>query len=178
MKRPDRGRDAQAQKGARRRTMGWREWVELPDLGVRAIKAKLDTGARTSSLHAFKPRRFTKDGLDMVRFEVHPVQRSSASKVVVEAEVKGERKVRTSSGQEEMRIVVETTLSLDGARWPIELTLTRRDQMGFRMLLGRQALAGRIVVDPAASFRAGDERGESARARGKAQPSKSDKEEE
>lgn len=152
MDRPDDGRGAKPPKRTGRRTLGWREWIELPDLGVRLLKAKLDTGARTSSLHAFRPKRFTRDGLDMVRFEVHPVQRSSASKVVVEAEVKGERTVRASSGQEETRLVIETTLGVGGVRWPIELTLTRRDQMGFRMLLGRRALAGRIVVDPASSF--------------------------
>lgn len=137
---------------AQRRVLGWREWVELPDLGVRAIKAKLDTGARTSSLHAFKLRPFRRDGVDMVRFEVHPVQRSSASTVVAEAEVCGERTVRASNGQEETRLVVSTMLSVGGERWPIEITLTRRDEMGFRMLLGRQALAGRVVVDPASSF--------------------------
>jgi len=158
--------------------MGWREWVELPDFGVRAVKAKLDTGARTSSLHAFKPRRFRRDGLDMVRFEVQPVQRSSASKVVVEAEVKGERDVRTSSGQQETRLVIETTLSLGGARWPIELTLSRRDEMGFRMLLGRQALAGRIVVDPAASFLAGEDLPERPGTGRKATRTKQDEEEE
>jgi len=138
-----------------RRRLGWREWVELPDLGVRSIKAKLDTGARTSSLHAFKVHRFTRDGVDVVRFEIHPVQRSHASTVRAEANVLGERRVRTSSGQEETRIVIQTTLGMAGERWPIELTLTRRDEMGFRMLLGRQAMAKRIVVDPAASFLSG-----------------------
>jgi hypothetical protein len=135
-----------------RRVLGWREWVELPDLGVRGLKAKLDTGARTSSLHAFKLRRFRRDGVDMVRFEIHPVQRSSASTVVAEAEVCGERTVRASNGQEETRLMIATTLALGEDRWPIEVTLTRRDEMGFRMLLGRQALAGRATVDPAASF--------------------------
>jgi len=124
----------------------------LPDFGIRAIKAKLDTGARTSSLHAFRPRRFVRDGLEMVRFDIHPVQRSRASTVQVEARVTGERAVRTSGGEQEVRLVIETTLGVDGVRWPIELTLTRRDQMGFRMLLGRQALNGRIVVDPALSY--------------------------
>lgn len=177
MDRPDRGRGAKAPKRARLRTMGWREWIELPDFGVRVLKAKLDTGARTSSLHAFRPRRFRRDGADMVRFEVHPVQRSSASKVVVEAEVKGERTVRTSGGQEETRLVIETTLGLGGARWPIELTLTRRDQMGFRMLLGRQALAGRVVVDPASSFLA-DGRVPERAGRGRSTTPPSDEEEE
>lgn len=134
------------------RRLGWREWVELPDLGVRAIKAKLDTGARTSSLHAFRLHRFSRDGVDVVRFEIHPVQRSHAATVRAEANVLGERRVRTSGGQEETRIVIETTLGIGSERWPIELTLTRRDDMGFRMLLGRQAMTGRILVDPSASF--------------------------
>jgi hypothetical protein len=134
------------------RVLGWREWADLPDLGVRGIKAKLDTGARTSSLHAFKLRPFRRDGVDMVRFEIHPVQRSSASTVVAEAEVCGERTVRASNGHEETRLMIATTLALGEDRWPIEVTLTRRDEMGFRMLLGRQALAGRAIVDPAASF--------------------------
>jgi len=88
----------------------------------------------------------------VVRFEIHPVQRSHAATVRAEANVLGERRVRTSGGQEETRIVIETTLGIAGERWPIELTLTRRDEMGFRMLLGRQAMTGRIVVDPSASF--------------------------
>ena len=133
--------------------LGWREWVALPDLGVQRIKAKLDTGARTSSLHAFHMHRYTSDGQDMVRFEVHPVQRSRAATVEVEAPVLEERTVRNSGGGQEVRPVIETTLQVAGRRWPIELTLTRRDEMGFRMLLGRQALRGRVTIDPAASFR-------------------------
>lgn len=133
-------------------TLGWREWAALPDLGVRNIKVKLDTGARTSSLHAFRMHRYTSDGQDMVRFEVHPVQKSAASTVEVEALVLEERTVRNSGGTEEVRPVIETTLELAGKRWPIELSLTRRDEMGFRMLLGRQALRGRVLIDPAASF--------------------------
>jgi hypothetical protein len=148
-------REQQPQVPSGPKRLGWREWVELPGLGVRAIKAKLDTGARTSSLHAFSLHRFARDGVDVVRFEIHPVQRSHAATVQVEANVLGERRVRTSSGQEETRIVIETTLGIAGERWPIELTLTRRDEMGFRMLLGRQAMAKRIVVDPSASFLSG-----------------------
>jgi len=132
--------------------LGWREWATLPDLRVRNIKAKLDTGARTSTLHAFRLQRYTRDGRAMVRFEVHPVQRSRAATVAVEATVLDERKVRNSGGGIEIRPVIETTLELAGERWTIELTLTRRDEMGFRMLLGRQALRGRILIDPSASF--------------------------
>jgi len=140
------------ESSARRPVLGWREWVALPELGVGAIKAKLDTGARTSSLHAFRLKRFTRDGEAMVRFEVHPVQRSTQGTRTVEALVVEERSVRSSSGQEERRPVIVTDLELGGERWPIELTLTRRDAMGFRMLLGRQALRKRAVVDPGRSF--------------------------
>lgn len=137
------------------RVLGWREWARLPEFGVRAIKVKLDTGARTSALHAFGLRPFTRDGKSMVRFEIHPVQRSAAATVAVEADVLDERIVRNSGGHEELRPVIRTMIEIGGERWPIELTLTQRDQMGFRMLLGRQALRGRVVVDAGSSFRAG-----------------------
>lgn len=135
--------------------LGWREWAALPDLGVGAIKVKLDTGARTSALHAFGLERFMREGTPMVRFEVHPVQRSSAASVSVEAKVLDERVVRTSSGHEALRPVINTIVQIGHQAWPIELTLARRDQMGFRMLLGRQALRNRVVVDSGTSFRAG-----------------------
>lgn len=140
--------------------LGWREWASLPDFDVEAIKVKLDTGARTSSLHAFDLTRFERDGRAMVRFEVHPVQRSADDAVVVEAEVVDERWIRNSGGGRELRPVIETTIGIGERSWPIELTLTRRDEMGFRMLLGRQALKRKALVDPGRSFRAGrtDER--------------------
>lgn len=145
--------------GKKRRTppevLGWREWASLPDLGVEAIKVKLDTGARTSSLHAFDLTHFERAGRPMVRFEVHPVQRSADDAVVVEAPVVDERWVRNSGGARELRPVIETTVRIGERAWPIELTLTRRDEMGFRMLLGRQALKRKALVDPGRSFRAG-----------------------
>ena len=151
--------------------LGWREWARLPDLGVRAIKVKLDTGARTSALHAFGLRRFVRDGAEMVRFEIHPLQRSGASAVVAEALVIDEREVRNSGGVAETRPVVRTTLQIGESRWPIELTLTRRDEMGFRMLLGRQALRGRALVDAGRSFLAGRGPGfAAARAAGAGRP--------
>ena len=136
-------------------TLGWREWASLPDLGIARIKVKLDTGARTSSLHAFDMERFTRGGVDMVRFEIHPHQRSPRNAVLVQRAVIDERWIRNSGGQRELRPVIETTVSIGGRTWPIELTLTRRDAMGFRMLLGRQALRTRALVDPGKSFRAG-----------------------
>lgn len=133
--------------------LGWREWVQLPGLGVRRIKAKLDTGARTSALHAFDLREFVRDGQDMVRFQIHPIQRSSSPVVHAEALVVDRRTVRNSGGQQEERPVIKTALRVAGSEWPIELTLTNRDEMGFRMLLGRQALRGRALVDSGRSFR-------------------------
>jgi hypothetical protein len=138
-----------------RLTLGWREWVALPDLGVPWIKVKLDTGARTSALHAFDLERFRRAGAERVRFVIHPFQRDTARTIVAEGELIDERVVRNSGGSEELRPVIATHLELLGRRWSIELTLTRRDVMGFRMLLGRQALRGRALVDPGRSFLAG-----------------------
>lgn len=132
--------------------IGWREWVNLPDLGVPRIKAKIDTGARSSSLHAQVMDTYRRDGRNMVRFRMHPMQRDSKVEIVAEAPLIGHRSVRTSSGIRSLRPVIETEVVLMGARWPIELTLTRRDAMGFRMLLGRQAVRGRFLIDPGTSF--------------------------
>lgn len=135
--------------------IGWREWVALPGLGVPRIKAKVDTGARTSALHAFDLERFTRDGRPMVRFEAHPLQRDDSVSIPVEAELVDRRTVRSSTGDETLRPVVETEVELMGERWTMELTLVRRDPMGFRMLLGRQAVRGRFLVDPARSYLGG-----------------------
>lgn len=133
-------------------TAGWREWVSLPGLGIPKIKAKLDTGARTSSLHAYDVHRFRRNGVEIVRFKVHPMQRNSRAVVVAEAPRLETRKVRSSSGHETHRDVIRTDIEMLGQRWPIEITLARRDAMGFRLLLGRQALRGRFLVDPGRSF--------------------------
>ncbi len=132
--------------------IGWREWVGLPDLEVEAIKAKIDTGARTSALHAFRIEPYWREGQIWVRFELAPLQRNSATRVRCEARAIDQRTVRNSSGGVEQRYVIKTMLRLGDARWPIELTLTNRDQMGFRMLLGRTALKGRTVIEPGRSF--------------------------
>lgn len=134
--------------------IGWREWLALPDLGVARIKAKVDTGARSSALHAFDVRRFHRRGRQMVRFKVHPLQRDAVQAIDAEAELIEERLVRSSSGRQELRPVIRATVELMGQTWAIELTLADRDVMGFRMLLGRQAIRGRFVVDPGRSFRA------------------------
>ena len=138
--------------------IGWREWVGLPDLGVPAIKVKVDSGARSSSLHAFGLKRFERDGATWVRFEVHPVQRSSEQAAVVEAEVLEFRSVRSSSGKAALRPVIVTRVALLGRIWPIELTLASRDAMGFRMLLGREAFRGRFLVDAGKSYYGGKPR--------------------
>ena len=120
--------------------IGWRQWVALPELDVRAIKAKIDTGARTSALHAYRIEPFRRSGTTWLRFELHPIQRSEATKVVCEARAVDQRTVRNSGGGVERRYVIRTMLRLGEVAWPIELALTNRDQMGFRMLLGRTAL--------------------------------------
>ena len=116
------------------------------------IKAKVDTGARSSSLHAFEIERFSRNGVSMVRFAIHPLQRTARPTVRTEAKLLDRRTVKTSSGVESLRWIIDTEVVLMDQRWPIEISLTRRDAMGFRMLLGRQAVRGRFVVDPGRSF--------------------------
>ncbi len=136
-------------------TLGWREWIGFPDLGLPLIKAKVDTGARTSSLHAFWVEAFERDGKAWVRFGIHPEQGSSEQEVTCEAAVLDQRMVRDSGGHEELRYVISTTIEIAGVRQGVEVTLTDRDTMKFRMLLGRTAIRGRYVVDPGRSFLCG-----------------------
>ncbi|MGI8793919.1 MAG: ATP-dependent zinc protease family protein [Acidimicrobiales bacterium] len=143
-------------------TMGWREWVSLPELEIGAIKAKADTGARTSSLHAFGVEWFEVDGAPWVRFEVHPVQRTRWAARMVELPVIARRKVKSSTGHVQERPVIRTKVCLNDRTWPIEITLTDRDEMGFRMLLGRAALRRKFLVDPGRSFLMSDPRGGSS----------------
>lgn len=138
--------------------VGWREWVALPGLGIDGIKAKIDTGARTSAIHAFAIVEFERRGAKWLRFELHPLQRSTRKSVVVEAPLVEYRQVRSSTGQATRRAVIATEIVLGRQRWTIELTLASRDQMGFRMLLGRQALRGRCTVDPGRSYLASERR--------------------
>lgn len=137
--------------------IGWREWVSLPVLGIDRIKAKIDTGARSSALHAFDIERFERNGTPWIRFRVHPEQHGGPT-VVTEAEVIDERHVRNPGGRTELRPVIRTRVELLGKRWSIELTLTPRWGMGFRMLLGRRAVRRRFLVNPGRSFLA-DRRG-------------------
>jgi hypothetical protein len=138
-----------------KRVLGWREWVTLPELGISWVKVKVDTGARSSALHAYDVERYQRAGRAWVRFKVHPLQRNISRVVEATAPLFDQRDVRSSSGQIQSRYFIETTIELGGERWPIELTLVGRDEMGFRMLLGRQAVKGKFVVDPGRSFRLG-----------------------
>jgi hypothetical protein len=126
--------------------IGWREWLALPELGIPAIKAKIDTGARTSALHAFFVEPFIKDGTQMVRFGVHPLQKRLDLEIVCEAPVKDYRSVSDSGGHREMRYVIETDICFGDRTLRAELTLTNRDNMRFRMLLGRTAMAEMSVL--------------------------------
>lgn len=136
-------------------TVGWREWVALPELGLPAVKAKVDTGARTSSLHAVDVVPFERDGVPFVRFAVVPVSRRPEAVRVCEAPLVDRRVVSDSGGHRERRYVIVTPLALGGRRWPTEITLTNRATMRFRMLVGRTAMAGHLVVDPSGSYLTG-----------------------
>lgn len=128
--------------------IGWQEWCTLPGLKVPLIKAKIDTGAKTSSLHVFDLQPFHKNYQQWVRFVVHPLQRNSKLSLIRRARVVDERMVMSSNGHKELRYVIKTPLTLGNLSWDIEVTLSNRDPLAFRMLLGREALKSRVIIDP------------------------------
>jgi hypothetical protein len=132
--------------------IGWREWISLPDLDITQIKVKVDTGARTSSLHAFDIEKYKRDGKEYVKFKVHPDQENSKRVIACRSKVLEYRKVKSSNGQSELRPVILTNAHLLGEKWPIEITLTNRDEMGFRMLLGRASIKNKFLVNFGKSF--------------------------
>lgn len=132
--------------------IGWREWVSLPQLGVDTLRAKVDTGARTAALHAFGLETFERDGVTFARFAVHPDHRKPGPAVVAEAPILDERSIKNSGGLAEDRFVISTRIVIGTHKFNAEVTLTRRDEMGFAMLLGRQTIRRRFLVDPGRSY--------------------------
>lgn len=142
-------------KLSRQTTLGWREWVSLPEIGIPAVKAKIDTGARTSALHAFFLEPFEENGVQKIRFRIHPLQKRTDIELTCVADVIDQRLVSDSGGHREMRYVIRSKIIVGTTELEAEITLTDRDSMQFRMLLGRSALADRFLVAPDLSYRAG-----------------------
>ncbi len=136
-------------------TIGWREWLRLPALNIPAIKAKIDTGAKTSALHAFDLTVFEEGNRQRVRFGIRPLRRNKELILFCVADILGKRMITDSGGHRELRHVIRTDIDLGGMVWPIDITLTRRDTMKFRMLLGRTALQDRFLIDPGKSYLTG-----------------------
>ena len=132
--------------------LGWREWVSLPGLGIDRIKAKIDTGARTSALHAFDVRLVEDNDKKLVKFCIHPEQKNLDKVIECEAVLLDEREVKDSGGHSENRYVIETDILIGSQLHTAEVTLTNRDSMGFRMLIGRTAMKGHYLVDPGKSY--------------------------
>lgn len=128
--------------------VGSEEWCAFPDMGIPTIKARVDSGAKTSALHAVNIQSFEKDGENWVKFDINPIQKNTKAVIHCQAPLIDKRVVKSSSGFREQRYVIKTEIQFGGASWEVELTLTNRDSMGFRMLLGREAMSGRVLVDP------------------------------
>jgi hypothetical protein len=141
---------------AGRRILGWREWLALPELGIPAIKAKLDSGARSSALHVEVLEEFQRNGVDWVRFKLDPVSRSRKRARWIEAPLSDRREVTDSGGGVSLRPFIRTDVVIGGERLSIEINLTNRRAMLFPMLLGRTAMSGRLCIDPALSYVLGE----------------------
>jgi hypothetical protein len=139
-------------KNSNKLIAGWREWAQLPDLGIELIKVKIDTGAKTSSIHAFDLVTFTLQGTDWVQFDIHPLQENDSIVRRCTAPVVDHRWITSSTGHRQRRFVIHTLLKMGDFSSPIEISLANRDEMGFRMLIGRNALKGQILVDSSHSF--------------------------
>ena len=139
--------------------LGWREWIGFPDLGLDAVMAKMDSGAKSSAMHASDIKILKVNGKHVVEFCVHPVQQKMSPKIVCQAPLVGQRTIRSSNGLTEKRYVIETRLKLGKRRWKIELTLTNREDMDFRVLLGRDAIKRKFMIDPNASYLLGKKMG-------------------
>jgi ribosomal protein S6--L-glutamate ligase len=141
--------------------LGSEEWCSFPELGIPAIKARVDSGAKTSALHAINIVPFTKEGVNWIKFDINPIQNNLKTVIHCEALLIDKRIVKSSSGYREQRYVIQTNINIGNDNWPIEMTLTNRDSMGFRMLLGREAMSGRILVDPEQKYLLGQNTTES-----------------
>lgn len=158
----------------RKMVIGKEEWCSLPGLGLPAIKARVDSGAKTSSLHAVNIRPYEEGEVTWVKFDIHPVQNNMKLVQKCKGRVVDQRIVKSSSGEKEKRYVILTPIELDGEQWDIEVTLTNRDSMGYRMLIGREAMTGRVLIDPEASFCLGEMSAADARKHYKSPPRRTD----
>lgn len=139
-------------KKKEKQLIGWREWIGLPDLGIEQVKVKIDSGARTSALHATDIEYYKRAGHPMVRFRVSPLQDTTKGQKLVHAHLVGKKVVKSSTGTATKRPTILTSAKIGSRRFDIHITLINRDLMGFRMLLGREALRGRFLIDTEQSF--------------------------
>jgi hypothetical protein len=144
-----------SKKNDNKMSVGWREWISLPELEIKSIKAKMDTGARTSALHTYFIEPIENSEKPMVRFGVHPMQKSDKNGIICTADIFDQRRIVDSGGHPELRYIIRTSIQVGDQKWPIDLSLTNREQMRFRLLIGRSALSEKLIIDPQRSFTLG-----------------------